>query len=211
LDTIRVNICYRPLRIAWAIRSDDMTAFRHAVRLSNTLWGGRFNPIVAVDNEEEAGRLIDVFRVDLIFPIGDSDAVNQFPKCFPHLINPFFHDNLFIGDSNGRKMAQILDIHNALVHVHDSHNWKSIKEKGIRIYAWQADDPLADVLLVQLGMYPSKDEIGIDYQGMLMKTNEVTECAINPSSPVPEDVLKYPSINYLSRHGLKRHYSVTVQ
>jgi hypothetical protein len=45
MDTVRVNICYRPLRICWAINAGDRAAFRSAVALSNTVWGGRFNPI----------------------------------------------------------------------------------------------------------------------------------------------------------------------
>lgn len=208
LDTIRVNICYRPLRIAWAIRSDDINAFRHAVRLSNTLWGGRFNPIVVVDNEEESELLIDAFRVDLILPIGDSGAVKQFAKRFSHLINPFLLGSPFIGDSKGRNMAQILDVHNALTHIRKTHKRKTIKGKAFRVYTWKADDPLADVLLVQLGMYPRNDEIGIDYQDILLQSTEVTECAIDPASPLSENILDYPSISYLSRHGLKRHYSV---
>lgn len=48
METIRVNICYRPLRIAWALHSRDREAFREAVRLTHTLWGGRFNPIIMV-------------------------------------------------------------------------------------------------------------------------------------------------------------------
>ena len=51
MDTIRVDICYRPLRIGWAIRAGDIDAFRQAVRLSYTLWGGRFNSIIVVDKE----------------------------------------------------------------------------------------------------------------------------------------------------------------
>ena len=30
MDTTRVDICYRPLRIAWAIQSDDFESFRQA-------------------------------------------------------------------------------------------------------------------------------------------------------------------------------------
>ena len=30
MDTTRVDICYRPLRIAWAIQSDDFELFRQA-------------------------------------------------------------------------------------------------------------------------------------------------------------------------------------
>jgi len=37
VDTIRVDISYRPLRIGWAIQAGDLEAFRSAVRLSYAL------------------------------------------------------------------------------------------------------------------------------------------------------------------------------
>jgi hypothetical protein len=46
MDTGRVNICYRPLRVCWAIADGDAGAFRKAVRLPHTMWGGRFDRIV---------------------------------------------------------------------------------------------------------------------------------------------------------------------
>jgi hypothetical protein len=89
MDTRRVNICYRPLRIAWAVHSEDRNAFRAAVRLTHTLWGGGFNPIVLVDREE-AGPLIGLFRADMVVPVGDTEQAREFPKRFPYLRNPFF-------------------------------------------------------------------------------------------------------------------------
>ena len=32
MDTVRVNIAYRPLRICWAIKQGDFAAFREVVR-----------------------------------------------------------------------------------------------------------------------------------------------------------------------------------
>lgn len=58
-ETARVDICYRPLRVAWAIHSADKDGFRQAVRLSHILWGGPFNPIVMADRPEEAHQLIE--------------------------------------------------------------------------------------------------------------------------------------------------------
>src|SRR5262245_33131257 len=95
METTRVDICYRPLRIAWAIHSGNRAAFRDAVRLTHTLWGGRFNPIVLVDREDEAKQIIDRFRTDLIIPVGTSEEVASFPRRFPHLINPFLPQSLF--------------------------------------------------------------------------------------------------------------------
>ena len=68
METVRVDISYRPLRIGYAIKAGDMEAFRAAARFSFALWGGRFNPIIVVDEPQEADSLIDVFRVDMILP-----------------------------------------------------------------------------------------------------------------------------------------------
>ena len=175
MDTLRADICYRPLRIGWVIQSGDVGAFRQAVRLSHTLWGGRFNPILIADREDEARRLIDLFRVDLLLPVGTADVVKAFSQKFPYLINPFFHNSIFIVEQNYQKRAQLLDIHNALVYLRDKPEWKDINNKGFQIYSWQADDPLADMFLIQLGDYPSADEIVIDYRKMLTQGFDTTE------------------------------------
>ncbi len=83
MDTIRVDICYRPLRIGWAIRAGDVEAFRSAVRLSYAILGGRYNPILIADHDEETKRLVGLFRVDVIWPIGNTDEVKSLPKKFP--------------------------------------------------------------------------------------------------------------------------------
>lgn len=208
VDTLRVDICYRPLRIVYAIHSDDIDAFRQAVRLSHTLWGGRFNPVVVVDREDEARRLIDLFRVDFIWPIGDSAEVKAFPKKFPYLIKPFFHDTLFVGGEKERKHAQLLDVQNALVYLRDRPEWKAIKDAGVRAYTWQVDDPLSNIFLIQFGDYPCIEATGINYRAAFIQAADATENPIDPAAPVPADVIEYPSIAYLSRYGLERHYSV---
>jgi len=208
MDTLRVDICYRPLRIAWAIRASDFDAFRGAVQYSHALWGGRFNPILIIDREEEASRLIDLFRVDLIVPLGESDEVKDFPKKHSHLIDPFY-DALFMkGSKDYHPYAQALDVHNALVHLQDSPEWKAIKERGVRLFTWQRDDPLTDVLLVQLGGYPNADEVGTDYRALLLEASEGTDSALDATAPIPPDTIEHPGISYLARYSLNRHYSV---
>lgn len=209
MDTIRVDICYRPLRVGWAIRSGDIEAFRRAVRLSYAFWGGRFNPIVVVDREVEAEQLVNLFRVDMLWAIGDTDQVNAFAHKFPHLITPLFPEALFVEGFNNRRHAQLLDVHNVLVHSLDRPEWKAIKQRGVRLYTWRADDPLSDVLLVQLGDYPDPEESGPDYRALLMQASEATEHAITSDAAIPADVLSHPSIAYMSRHGLKRHYGLS--
>ena len=114
METARVDNCYRPLRIAWAVHSGDLEAFRQAVKLSHTLWGGRFNPIVLVDRKNEAKSIVELFRVDVILPVGASVEAKEFPKRFPHLINPFHSHSVFVKGMDEHGRAQVLDIDNAV-------------------------------------------------------------------------------------------------
>lgn len=208
MDTLRVDICYRPLRIGWAIRATDFDSFRRAVRYSHALWGGRFNPILVVNNEAEADRLIDLFRVDFIVPIGDHTEVKDFPKKYRHLITPFFGDPVFVKDNEySHHYAQVLDVYNSLVHNRDKPEWQAIKKRGFRLITWQPDDLLADVFLAQWGEYPSVDDVGTDYRKLLIKAAEGAEYPLERTSPILPDAIEYPGISFFSRYNLSRFYN----
>jgi hypothetical protein len=85
VDTMRVDVVYRPMRVCWAIRSDDFASFRRVVRRSHALWGGRFNPIVFVDRPAAARNIIELFRADLVEPEGSSPEVRAFAETYRHL------------------------------------------------------------------------------------------------------------------------------
>jgi hypothetical protein len=211
MDTLRVDISYRPLRIGWAIQAGDLEAFRSAVRLSYALCGGRFNPILIADHDSETKQLVDLFRVDLIWPIGNGALVKALPGKFPHLTNPFFHDSLFVGGANARKHAQVLDVQNTVSHMIDSPSWQRVKTRGVRLYTWQPDDPLADSFLVQFGAYPSIDDTWVDYRTILKRAADATEHRLASAAVIPAAVLDHLSIPFLSRLGLERHYSIDVR
>ncbi|VAW55618.1 hypothetical protein MNBD_GAMMA07-1890 [hydrothermal vent metagenome] len=210
MDTVRVDICYRPLRIAWAIKSDDFDAFRKAVKYSHALWGGRFNPIIFVDQkEEETSQLIDLFRVDVIIPIGESEEVKEFPDKYPYLINYNHHGSIFLkGDEHCHPSSNVLDVHNALVYLRDKPEWKEIKEIDFYHYTWGDNDPLTDVFLSQFGVYPDKDEVGTDYLGIFQDATECTEITLDITKTIPIETIDHPSISYLSRYNIKQHYNI---
>ena len=207
MDTIRVNIAYRPLRICWVIKEGDFAAFREAVRTNHALWGGRFNPIVVVDRASEARALIEAFRADIVQPLGGSQEVKAFAATFDHLISPFFHEGIFMGQGRDAR-AQVLDVQNAMAVARDTPEWKKIQDCKPRVYKWAAEDPLADIFLMQLGAYPEKEFVHIDYESMFKATLNTSEVTIEHGAPLAADLFDHPSIAYLSRHRLRRHFSV---
>ncbi|MGA8616430.1 MAG: hypothetical protein WB760_32995 [Xanthobacteraceae bacterium] len=208
MDTVRVDICYRPLRIAWAVQSGDRDAFRRAVRLNHTLWGGRFNPIVLVDRLDEAKQIVELFRADMVVAVGDAPEVKEFPQRFPHLIDPFFPPSLFVKDMSRRTRARVLDMHNAFYHWRNTPEWKAIDGMGVRRFVCEPDDPLADTFLLHYGAYPDAADIGIDYSELLLQATLAIDCTIDKTLPIPLDPLDHPSFGRLTREGLSRHYSV---
>jgi hypothetical protein len=134
MDTARVDICYRPLRIAWAIRSDDREGFRRAVRLTHTMWGGRFNPIVFADRLDEARQIIELFRADMVVSVGCSAEVKEFPARFSYLISPLFPDELFLQWQDQHTRAHVLDIDNAFTKWRGTPDWQKLAEEGIWLF-----------------------------------------------------------------------------
>jgi len=202
METIRVDITYRPIRVAWVIEA-DIDEFREAATLSSTLWGGHFNPIVIAKNAEEAGLLIDLFRVDMIYPISDSEPAMQIQEGFSHLIRPYFHNQLHFDGPYESKISQLLNLQNQVAYLSQTLDWARLR-KGIKIYNWQKDDPLGNIFLVQLGRYPSAEEIGIDYLSILTSAFETSNVDIEPYGSIPPDILEYANISDIGQYGLKR-------
>jgi hypothetical protein len=208
MQTARVDICYRPLRIAFAIHSGDRESLRRAMRLSHTLWGGRFNPVVFADRVEEARALIELFRVDHIVCLGDFPEVDAFRGRFPHLLKPFFQDELILKRGGGRSNAQVLDVINALAYWQEKSDWSDAKRRGFFRVTWDEDDPLADVFLMQYGAYPDATHVGIDYSAVFTEVTGAVELKIDKNAVIPKEIPDRPAISYLTRHAIRRHYAV---
>ena len=208
-ETLRVDLVYRPLRIGWAVQAGDITSIRTAMRYSHALWGGRFNPILIVDRDDEARNLVELFRVDFIMPVGSSAEVRDFPKKFPHLIKPIFGDTVFVNDERWHShFSHVLDIYNGMVHGQSSPHWNAFKDQGVRDYRWQSDDPLADVLLMQLGGFPTREETGIDYAELVSQAVQPATVDLRSGDPLPADIPDHPGFAAIGRIGLERHYAV---
>ena len=209
MDTARVDICYRPLRVAWAILSTDRESFRDAVRHSHALWGGPYNPIVLVD-QHEAHDIVMTYRADFVVPLGGSEAVKAFAAQYEkYLIPPFFPKVTRMGQGADAR-SHLLDMYNAFSHWRDQPHWKAVAP-DVRTFGWDADDPLADLFLMHLGEYPSQDAIGLDYNGALqaaVQPNPVIHLTIQKDQPIPLVTIQHPSVGYLSGHGLQQHYGV---
>src|ERR1019366_7356079 len=87
MATLGVSIGYRPVRIGWCIRDGNLDDFRQVLRLTHTLWGGRFNPVIPVGSSFDKA-LVRSFAVDVLIPAAQAPELLQFIKIFQELYWP---------------------------------------------------------------------------------------------------------------------------
>lgn len=202
METSRVDIDYRPIRIGWLIHSSDRDSFRKAAKYCNAFWGGRFNPIILVDRPV-ASALVELYAPDLLLPLGDHKLLAEFAEKYPHLKNPLMTDLYFGRGEYGPPRSTVLDMHNMLVHWRHRPEWKEAMELGVRVARWEADDPLADALLVQFGAYPDIDDCGIDYYETLSQATAAVQVDLSKDRPIPDEFLRCHTVSKLARFAME--------
>ena len=90
MSTLSLRVKYRPIRIGWCLESGNREQFRRALRFTHSFAGGRFNPLIPVDAPELAENLLDRFRVDVLFPLEESEKISGFIKGHDYLRWPEF-------------------------------------------------------------------------------------------------------------------------
>ena len=209
METLSIRIKYRPLRIGWCLMDGDFAGLRKAFRLTHTMWGGRFNPIIPVEDFEHGKQLVTLFRVDVLIPMSQDENVKTFIEKFPYLPNPFFPQELHIRESSGKVHATVLDLYHPIRRLYEEHV-KNNPQPAFHasLYEWDDDDPLACVLLATFGDFPAKEETGMDYRGLIRKhlSAEITNLA--GKKALPSDSFQKPTPNWICCLDLERHYSV---
>lgn len=209
MNTLSVTVRYRPIRIGWCVRKDDFVALREALKLTFTMWGGRYNPIIPVDDFEFASSLVRLFRVDILWPVSTDKDVKKFIERFPHLPNPFPHEELFVSYGNGELGPQLVDIYHPILRLYEEHFKNNpAPDTTVTIYEWQAEDPLADVLLATFGAVPPVDVTGTDYLELLKRNLSAKTIILKLNEPLPVRVGNYWAISSFCHAFMRQHYTV---
>ena len=207
MSTLNVNVQYRPMRIGWCIRNNNLNDYKKALQLSHTLWGGRYNPLIPVENFDLASELIEFFKVDILFPISDDDSIVEFTNKFPHLPWPhsFNNKDLFIKWIKKREPA-FLDILQAASRLSTDLKKENDPSKlQLSLISWNDTDSLANVFNAMFGSLPMKNELDIDfdYNKLLTKTLTTNHVPIISTNPVDSGLLQLFTINDLTTHALQ--------
>lgn len=204
MNTVSAYIQYRPIRIGFCIRENNFEDYRKALRLTHTLWGGRYNPIIPIGSGTDSeSKLVESFKVDALFPVENDENISNFIKKFPHLPWPLhLTENLFI---KGRRSLEpaFLDIYQAALRLNsDLIKYNHRDTWQLNCISWAPNDPLSNMFEAMFGAYPSADEIKIDYDGLIASRLNVNSIGINPQTEISPDLFKNSTRNQLTTHML---------
>lgn len=186
-----------------------MDAFRRAVRLSYTMWGGRYNPILTVDASKLAQTLVRLFRVDALVPLSKSAEIEAFIEAHKHLQWPLIGNDLFVKAARDGKEPVVVDIgHPAMRFYEERIKNNPAPQPGLDLYEWDAADTLGDVFLCSYGAFPRTEESGVDYRELVQASLLGAAKTIPKGAEVPVRQVERQTISTLNRAGMKRHYIV---
>jgi hypothetical protein len=208
MNTLSLTIRYRPIRIGWCLRADDMASFRRAVEFSHTMWGGRYNPVIPVDDPTLSDNLVSIFRVDILWPLTDDPDVTAFIARHPHLENPFSHKGLFEHRPPIRRRPLLIDIYHPILRLRDELARLRDPRLSVHINTWEDSDPLADVMRIALGALPPVAVTGVDYRPLLLTSVGATVEHIAPTAPVPVRPQPYWNLSRFSHAFIERHHTI---
>lgn len=208
MNTLSVRLRQRPLRIGWCIDVGDVDAFRRSARASFTMWGGRYNPIIPINDLTLADALIRLYRVDALFPASDTEATKTFIERYDYLPWPLSHDEIFVETTWGKRPA-LVDLSHPIAQLHNEyHRNNPTAETSIDLHEWDEADPLSDVFLCTYGAFPPAEDTGVDYRGMTTAQLLGQRHIIGNGAEMPVPHLGRMSIATLNKTHIQRHHAV---
>jgi hypothetical protein len=89
MPSTNLSIKYRPVRLGLLVSEESVDDLVSAAGINTLLYGGMYNPIIPIsENIEFAERLLEVFNVDVIYPVSKNEQTEAFVKSHPYLHNP---------------------------------------------------------------------------------------------------------------------------
>jgi hypothetical protein len=198
----RIWLDYRPVRIGWVVPDRDIARLATAATWNSCLWGGRFNPIIPIDDLAVANLLVKTFAVDVLIPVEGTDTTRAFIGRFPHLGHNRWREPIL-----QRQQCEFADVRHIVRRIF-RHQDKQV-ESALVLPGWSQMDELHPMLSITFGKYPTPNEHVPDYRAGIRNAFNVPEKAIPSDSKVPKELLDRIPPLALTRYDMTRRRDPT--
>ena len=205
MNTTRVYIKKRPVKIGFLIEEGNIDDLVEIAEINTLLWGGIYNPIIPINNSERLGeKLIKTFEVDTVISLKkDNIKINDFIKNKGYLKVGFELDGVFLDKSS--TIFNYVDIRHLIYHIWDK--IKNNNKSNYYIVNWVKADPLNKLFSIDFGHLNT--EIFDDIKGMYLSDLSAKEININCGEVLCEDLEMPFNPIILTCKGLHKTYKNT--
>lgn len=200
-----VSASYRPIRVGFCVRH-NLQQIESAVRISHLLWGGRYNPLIPIDQPELAKALVRLYEVDALHAIDESTECSQFVNAYPHLKYPVWGGAL-LTEEDGVTSTRPLGVRTLVRHVRR----RKARDRDFTppspiLLDVTSSDPLRVPLLCTFGGYPTSP-LGNRTKNEFVTALDASVLSVAIDEALPADLLRTWSPTVLTTLELSRDRS----
>jgi hypothetical protein len=206
MSTVNLTVSYRPVRVGWCVRQGNMDDVRTSLRLTHTLWGGRYNPLISIGIGGDAREIVRQQCVDVLYPAAEVPELITFAESFPNYRWPLHHFRYpqFFAEFGQNVISPFLEVYHPVSQLHKEYvKGESKPNLSATLYSWDLADPLADIFLAQFGSYPAAGEITVDYPGFVTRMLNGKTVSLGREDSIPADAHIALTPSAISRFDLE--------
>jgi len=193
MASINLSIKYRPARIGFLVRDGSIEDLVKSTGINTLLWGGIFNPIIPVFQDFKfAEQLMNLFSVDVLFPVSHTKEIDEFVKKYPFLEDPeHYTQNIFYEDWHTKKniigYLSSLDIVNYYCDKEFKYKPKKYKS-NCTLVKWKGNDNLKNLFSILFGYFSEEYNLRDDFETAFLKGLKSKEIKILANNSVTKNL-----------------------
>jgi len=192
MPAIGTHIQYRPLRIGFCIRPNNLKALQEVSVINSYLVGGVLNPIIVINSEDTAEQIkTKVLQTNPDILYTEESSIKPQIKFFERdfFPTPFQIRDSLISEYKNTKDFQVLDINPVIRYIWDTYMKVSRKKYSNCILPeWDKNDKLAMLYSILFGQYSLDIKLKTNYKEAYVKGLKAKQFKIEKDSTLPEDL-----------------------
>lgn len=187
MPSVNLDVEYRPLRVGFLVRHNEIDDIVKAASINSLLWGGINNPLIPVSEDISLARdLVEQFQVDVLHPIVDDPQLMFLFEEYPYLDWPKgIGGPALIQDFEDEVRLTALNVF-PLINKYWREHFRFDGESGCVIPRWDEGDKLSNLFAVLFGKYPSNIEKRLDFPQTYVNGLRAQEINIDITSSIPD-------------------------
>ncbi|NMB80611.1 MAG: hypothetical protein GYA14_02200 [Ignavibacteria bacterium] len=193
MASVNLSIKYRPVKIGFLVRDGSIEDLVKSVGINTLLWGGIYNPIIPVSTDSKfAEQLMNLFSVDVLFPVSHTKEIYDLTQKYPFLKDPgHYAENIFYEDWHTKKnIIGYLDSVNIVNYYWEKefkHKPKSYQSNCVLV-RWGDNDDLKNLFSIMFGYFPKEYNLRDDFENAFLKGLRSREIKISTTDSVSKNL-----------------------